>query len=202
MKETLQSVYSNNRAKYLIRISERLECLLKEYVADESRIDRVSARAKSLESFMVKAKKRINGHLIYKTPLVEIQDQIGARIIVSFKSDVLRISNIVTKYFRSIEEKAVYPENDSEFGYFGHHFILFLPSDVFVSDEERERCPNMFELQIKTLYQHAWSEANHDLGYKQSAKLTLDEKRKIAFTSAQSWGADTIFDELYKSKCL
>ena len=53
-----------------------------------------------------------------------------------------------------------------------------------------------FELQIKTLFQNAWSEANHDLGYKPERELSKDEKRKIAFTSAQAWGADMIFDEL------
>ncbi|MCL5802016.1 MAG: hypothetical protein M1283_05805, partial [Gammaproteobacteria bacterium] len=58
--------------------------------------------------------------------------------------------------------------------------------------------PNLFELQIKTLFQHAWAEAEHDLGYKTSNSLTSLQKRKIAFTAAQAWGADQIFDELYR----
>lgn len=33
-----------------------------------------------------------------------------------------------------------------------------------------------FELQIKTLFQHAWSEAEHDLGYKPSTVLSSDQK--------------------------
>jgi ppGpp synthetase/RelA/SpoT-type nucleotidyltranferase len=61
--------------------------------------------------------------------------------------------------------------------------------------------PQFFELQVKTLFQHAWSEANHDLGYKPGATpLSSSEKRQLAFTSAQAWGADHIFDELFKER--
>ena len=56
----------------------------------------------------------------------------------------------------------------------------------------------MFELQVRTLYRHAWSEAEHDIGNKPGRKLTKIEKRNFAFTAAQSWGADPIFQELHK----
>jgi ppGpp synthetase/RelA/SpoT-type nucleotidyltranferase len=53
-------------------------------------------------------------------------------------------------------------------------------------------------VRIKTLFQHAWAEANHDLAYKAPDQLTTDQKRKVAFTAAQSWGADQIFDEPFR----
>jgi putative GTP pyrophosphokinase len=54
---------------------------------------------------------------------------------------------------------------------------------------------------VKTLFQHAWSEADHDVGYKPgSIPLTPEEKRKLAYTSAQAWGADQIFDELFQAR--
>jgi ppGpp synthetase/RelA/SpoT-type nucleotidyltranferase len=138
-----------------------------------------------------------NGAPKYADPLSEIQDQVGARIVTFYKSDVLRIAAVVEKYFRAIEAKNHVPESDSEFSYFGKHYIFFVSSDAS-SGLDRALLPKVFELQIKTLFQHAWSEANHDLGYKPGGgTLTSDDKRKLAFTSAQAWGADMIFDELF-----
>ena len=55
---------------------------------------------------------------------------------------------------------------------------------------DRKHVPDFFELQIKTLFQHAWSEADHDLGYKPgSTPLTSDEKRKLAYTSSPGMGS-------------
>ena len=59
--------------------------------------------------------------------------------------------------------------------------------------------PEFFELQVKTLFQHAWAEANHDLGYKPEGKeLDQESKRLLAYASAQAWGADRVFDELFQ----
>ena len=67
------------------------------------------------------------------------------------------------------------------------------------NDWDKALVPKFFELQIKTLFQHAWSEAEHDIGYKEGQKpLDLDQKRRLAFTSAQAWGADRVFDELFR----
>jgi ppGpp synthetase/RelA/SpoT-type nucleotidyltranferase len=136
----------------------------------------------------------------YRDPLSEIQDQVRARIIAFYKSDVLRLAALVEKYFHAIEAKDRVPESESEFGYFGRHYVLLVPTDASAGLDDA-MLPQVFELQIKTLFQHAWSEANHDLGYKPDGEgLTPEEKRKLAFTSAQAWGADLIFDELFQSR--
>lgn len=189
--------YASRFENHLKIISPKLEVFLRGIFSSYKRIDRISARAKDPASFSRKALKVVDGHKKYSDPLSEIQDQIGARITVFFQTDVQSVSTQVLKYLRKIEQKQVVPESQSEFGYFGEHLILKLPADM-VSDGDKGQVPDFFELQIKTLFQHAWSEANHDLGYKSDQILSAFQRRKLAFTSAQAWGADMIFAELFQ----
>ena len=186
------------RFEKLVDVAAQLEVLIKEQLRDTARIDRVSARAKTPTSFEAKALKETEpGIPKYVAPLEQIQDQIGARVIVFYRSDVERVASILEKYFQPIEWKDVVPDSFWEFGYFGRHWILALPGDAIPKGLEQAGVPRFFEMQVKTLYQHAWSEANHDLGYKPVNDLTADQKRRFAYTSAQSWGADRVFEELH-----
>lgn len=194
----LEKAYIARRKKVLLPLAARIEENLKSLFGELPRIDRISARAKSVERFIGKAAKLEDGQPKYDDPLNQIQDQVGARIVTFYASDVESICLEVKKYFRFIEQQKVVPELEREFGYEGHHFILLVPDDLIDETWNRNESVPFFELQIKTLFQHAWSEAEHDLGYKPSAKLTRSQKRRLAFTAAQAWGADQIFDELYK----
>lgn len=198
MTATLEETYRKRHTLVLSPLAQDLGKLIEEYFADVPRIDRVACRAKSVERFLEKANKVEEGRGKYSDPLNQIQDQLGARIVTYYSDDVGRISEIVEKYFRPIESKVIVPDSESEFGYFGRHYILIIPEDAFTEGIDKDDAPNFFELQIKTLFQHAWGEANHDLGYKPDRQLSSEEKRKIAFTSAQAWGADMIFNELYR----
>lgn len=190
---SLESVYSERYSKELLSLADRLERFIVEMLDGVEHIDRVSVRAKSIDRFLKKSDKKNNdGSSKYTDPLTQVQDQVGARIVCFYLSDVKTIEHVVQKYLRPIESKLVIPESEAEFGYFGKHYILFIPDDVLVADQH----PKFFELQIKTLFQHAWSEAEHDLAYKPKGQLPPDMNRKIAFTAAQAWGADMIFDEI------
>lgn len=197
-REELEAAYKCRYDEVLVRLADALGVHIIDCMKDQPRIDRITARAKDVSRFVAKADTRVDGELKYAEPLSQIQDQIGARIVVFYESDVERIDVQVKKYFRAIEYQKVVPDTESEFGYFGHHLILVLPTDVIETEMDRTLIPDFFELQIKTLFQHAWSEADHDLGYKPGDKpLTSEQKRLVAFTSAQAWGADHIFDRLF-----
>lgn len=183
----------------LAKIASQLQLFLKDSLSSVERIDSITARAKDPDRYFIKANKTDEaGCRKYHDPRFEIQDQIGARITVFYLSDVERIRLHVVKYLKFIEQSPKLPESDYEFGYFGLHFILALPEDVVDENVADGVAPEFFELQIKTLFQHAWSEAHHDIGYKSMRPLTSDERRKMAFTAAQAWGADTIFQDLSK----
>jgi putative GTP pyrophosphokinase len=197
MTPDIADVYASRFASILVPLSTRLQDYLDSVVASRPRIDRVSVRAKAVDSFLRKASKLDkSGAPKYTEPLSEIQDQIGARITTFYLRDVVAVQQVVEGYFGSIEKCRKEPESHSEFGYEGYHYILFLPDDIFTPELLVPEAPKFFELQIKTLFQHAWSESAHDLLYKPDVTLTRDQHRRGAFTAAQAWGADRIFDEL------
>lgn len=197
----IENAYRTRREAVLVRLAALLEQHLKECLRGEGRVDRISSRAKDVDRFLKKAATVIDGHAKYSDPLEQIQDQVGARIVVFYKCDVDRIDAVIKKYFVAIEYRRVVPDSESQFGYFGHHLILKVPGDIVDEKMPAEQVPEFFELQIKTLFQHAWSEADHDLAYKPGeTALTSEQKRLVAFTAAQAWGADHMFDQLYQER--
>jgi putative GTP pyrophosphokinase len=197
MKEILD-VYTVRYNSILVDAATALERYLQDLFRETVRVDRVSARAKSPDSFLKKALSLDDERQPkYERPLEQIQDQIGARIIVFYLDDVERINIEIQRYLRPIEIKSHVPENEWKFGYFGRHFVLICPEDIWENGQRPPNSPAFFELQIKTLFQHAWSEANHDLGYKGIPIPGMDAERKMALASAQAWGSDQIFSELW-----
>ena len=193
---SLAEMYTERYTRQLVPVAAALEQYLQELIREQPRIDRVTARAKTPVSFLTKAATLIGDQPKYKDPLTEIQDQFAGRIITFYLADVERVEAVISEYFGSIESRRVEPESASEFGYEGHHFILLTPEAAFPRPLERRDGPLLFELQIRTVFQHAWSAAGHDLIYKSKTELTLDQSRRAAFTAAQAWGADLIFDDL------
>lgn len=197
--DDLRQSYQERYDKILTPIATNLEKHIKDRLINVPHIDRVSARAKNVERFMAKAiKTNDDGKPKYSDPMNQIQDQIGARIVVFYLSDIQQIDDKVHDYYSPIEEKYLVPDTVNEFGYEGKHYTLFIPKDLLLPDYLKGQYPQFFELQIKTLFEHAWAEANHDLAYKPHIELSNEQKRKIAFTAAQAWGADLIFNQLFQ----
>jgi putative GTP pyrophosphokinase len=194
---TLKQIYTDRYNSALIQISKNLEQELLSNLDGIEHIDRIYSRPKSIDRFLSKSKILDgSGKPKYSDPINQIQDQIGARIIVFYLDDVDKIKAQLLRYYTPIEEEYKIPESEKEFDYEGMHFIFLIPPDVIPDKLEEDRVPKFFEVQVKTLYQHAFSEASHDLAYKPNRILTRDQKRKVAYTSAQSWGADQVFLEL------
>ena len=199
---TVQDISSyGNKFDALVSVAHELEEFLTSRLSDQSHIDRISCRAKSPQSFASKAAQVLQDGFTpkYSVPLVQIQDQIGARVLVLYLADVEVVKAAVERYFTPIEQQERIPDSPSAFGYVSYHGIFALPDDVIPEDSSNDAIPRFFELQVKTLFQHAWAEANHDLVYKPLFDLTLDQQRLCAYASAQAWGADRVFEELRAS---
>lgn len=198
MRQDVSAAYES-RFPSLERVAERLSVFVRELLREVPRIDRVSSRAKDPERFATKAMKvNEEGAARYSDPLVQIQDQIGARVVVFYESDVEAVSKVVERYFRHLQREEHLPDSPQEFGYVGRHWIFALPTDVVPADVEKCDVPRFFELQVKTLFQYAWAEASHDVEYKAPTDLTEDQHRRFAYGAALAWGADRVFEELWQ----
>lgn len=176
-------------------IKDDLQGLLENY----ERIDKISVRAKNPERFVEKALRLDdNGNRKYTDPINQVQDQIGARVVTFYLYDIDPVTERIKKFYKHIEEKKIVPDSYKKFSYEGRHLILFIPESKIPDELLSRDHPYFFEMQINTLFQHAWAEAEHELGYKVSSILDHLDKRYLAFTAAQAWGADRIFDEVFR----
>lgn len=151
-------------------------------------IDRVGFRAKGLKSFLDKATDEDKG---YTHPLVEIEDQVAGRVLVFFLPDIEIVIAALKQRFNEVESKRRSPKSELEFGYESHHLVCMIPPQCEPEGwSSQTDMPKTFELQVRTLFMHAWAEPQHDIGYKPDVEVPRDIKREWAWAAASAWGAD------------
>ena len=177
-----------NRKQLLANLAENLQRDTIETLMGIKHIDRVVFRAKDETSFLRKAadpKKK------YQYPLIQIEDQVAGRIIVFFLEDIEIVIKALSKLFNDIESVRKEPSNEREFGYESHHLICMIPPQCEPHGwNSQADMPRTFELQIRTLFMHAWAEPQHDAGYKPDLELPREIRREWAWAAAAAWGAD------------
>ncbi len=162
-----------------------------------SHVDRVYFRAKAAESFVAKAQDP-DVKPPHEEPLVEIEDQVAGRILVFFLRDLEAVKQHLQGAFTTVESRHHRPRKDEEFGYESHHLICIIPPQVKPNGwGKREDVPTTFELQIRTLFMHAWAEPQHDLEYKGSGDLPRGIRRELSWVAASAWGADQALERVW-----
>jgi putative GTP pyrophosphokinase len=153
-------------------------------VYDHEHIDRIYFRAKSVKSFVDKVRKRAAEAadgverdgipvVAYVNPLTQIEDQVAGRVLVFFRHDIQPVVDLLDNTFNSVEMQDKTPPKDSEFGYESTHVIYHIPDHLRPGSWKGEGwMPETFELQVRTLFMHAWAEPQHNLGYKAPGDLT------------------------------
>lgn len=110
----------------------------------------------------------------------ELTDILGARVICYFNDDVDKIGEAVEKNFvidrENSSDKRALIKTDT-FGYLSLHFICSLPRGAGYPDNI---CGKKFEIQIRTILQHAWAAINHDLGYKSEFGVPREYAREFS----------------------
>ena len=185
------------RLYLLQQLRDNLQAKTVEALGQLSHIDRVSFRVKDSSSF---ARKCLPQGLepTYVKPLVEVEDQVAGRILVFFSHDLEMVDEKLRRWFRGmVEETKRRPANAAEFGYESDHYVIVIDEHLKPDGwRHRSDLPETFELQIRTLFMHAWAEPQHDLGYKNN-ELPDHQKRLHAWVAASAWGADRALEEAW-----
>ncbi|MFF0760570.1 GTP pyrophosphokinase family protein [Streptomyces sp. NPDC003737] len=187
------------RGDLLQALVDNLTDVVHSDLAEVPHIDRISFRVKDPGSFFEKSCATLSdGEKKYLNPLREIEDQVAGRVIVFYSSDIRAVSAVLEDTFRMVESEAREPEDESSFGYESYHHIFLIPEHHKPDGwDDEESMPVTFELQVRTLFMHAWAEPQHDLGYK-GEELSREVRRKLAWVAASAWGADRTMDEIYR----
>jgi len=126
--------------------------------------------------YRVKAEDSLAGKLELKgqkyKSLADITDIIGLRVITFYIDDVDKVASAVERLFtvdweNSVDKRKIH-EIDS-FGYLSLHYIC-----------SKKGFPYRFEIQMRTVLQHAWANMNHDTGYKSGVEVPKEYLRNMS----------------------
>ena len=132
----------------------------------------------------VKEERSLAGKLERKGDLYntfeDVTDILGCRVICFLTDEVDKVGkkieeNFVVDWENSSNKKDLLKEN--AFGYLSLHYICSLP---FGDKWPDEICGKKFEIQIRTILQHAWSAIQHDIGYKSDFGVPREINRQFA----------------------
>lgn len=149
-----------------------LETLMTELLKSEDiNFHRVDHRIKSPESAADKLARKVGEDGQPRT-LESFTDLLGVRVITYFQDEVDAVAQLLSRHFLVDEKNSVNKAealDPDRFGYASVHYVVQLSESRAELPEYRPFADIKFEVQIRSILQHAWAEIEHDLGYKAEA---------------------------------
>lgn len=155
----------------------------------------------STMSLRIKTEQALRNKIISKNKylhLEDITDVLGCRILTLFETDVERILDLLEQTFEIceiVDKRKKNKPNRIEFGYNSVHMVVKFTDERCKLVEYQKYQDIRFEIQLRTVLQHAWAEVEHGLGYKSYYEPPMDIKRKLNRLA----GTLEILDEEFES---
>lgn len=133
----------------------------------------------------------------YPSGMRDIDDVIGLRIILFLDSDISSAIGALSGAFDQLGhvDKAGEQRSRGEFGYSGQHLVLAVP-DRNPPPGCEAFCGQRFEVQLRTILQHAWAEFEHDIRYKGGGEVPPEVNRAFTLASGLIELADREFETI------
>jgi Uncharacterized protein conserved in bacteria len=136
----------------------------------------VVGRAKKPDSVLAKVRRKAYGR-----PSQQLTDQVGIRIITYYQDDVDKVAAGLRGQLEIDEKRSVDKRGQldvQKFGYRSVHLIARFGSKVKVA-ELKPLSEIWFEIQIRSIFEHAWAEIEHEVNYKSGINFPKDVLRKF-----------------------
>lgn len=153
------------------QMAEQIPAKLKDFFAEAGIIvSSVEHRVKTEDSLAGKLKLKGGKY----ADIYDITDLVGIRVITFYIDDVDKVASVLERLFEidwenSIDKRKAH-ETDS-FGYLSLHYICRIPESAYSDPEHPELNKIRFEVQMRTVLQHAWANMSHDTGYKSGVEI-------------------------------
>lgn len=134
--------------------------------------------------------------------LSDVTDLVAVRVITYFESDVNVVARLIEEHHtvdwdHSIDKSKMH--DPDRFGYMGVHYVVAPPPEVpDFAALPVVRTDARFEVQIRSILQHAWAEIEHDLGYKNREAVPREVRRRFYRLAGLLEMADEEFMALHR----
>lgn len=158
------------------QIETKLEILNKESSVNRTRnpISTIKSRIKSPESIAKKLEKK--GYPVnFDSMMKNLNDIAGVRVICPYISDIYSVRDMLLKQpDLTLIKQNDYIDNPKESGYRSLHLVMEIP--VYLSKTEHNV---RVEIQLRTIAMDFWASLEHQLRYKNSAKVPDSVRREL-----------------------
>ncbi len=157
----------------------------------------MESRVKSWDSIQEKFERKV----LVQPKLTDLDDLVGARAILLFKSDLAHADKLIRDTFQVLgSEDTAKRLNEAQFGYQSQHYTVCLPKNWLEMPSLSNLGGIKVEIQVRTLAQHVWAVASHKLQYKHEQSVPPPLRRTINRISALLETVDLEFDRVLEEK--